>query len=315
MEVQGSGSIIRNPVFVEMAGIMYRENKHAIKYIVPGVLIIILFIYIPVIMNFRYSFFSWASYSKEKRFIGFENYIRLFHDDVFYTALFNNTAYAIISVVFQIGLSLIIAWILEQKFLGNASKFFRIVFYIPSVISMTVVGLLWQMIYNPNIGLLNPLLEVIGLRNLTRDWLGDKNTAIYAVISVSQWQYIGSTMMLFIVAMQKIPQELFESAAIDGAGGMKQFIYVAVPQCKEAILMNLIVTIVNAFKVFDEVYIMTGGGPGRSTEVLGTYLYRAAFRNNEMGYATAISTVLFLITFFISVFQLQFYRRQIGDSK
>mgnify|MGYP005772935243 FL=1 len=292
---------------------MYNKKTRAAKYIIPGVLLITLFIYIPLIFNFGYSFFSWASYSKEKTFVGLSNYTRLFADDVFYTALFNNTMYALISVVFQIGLSLVIAWVLEQRFLRDSGKVFRVIYYIPSVISMTVVGLLWQMIYNPNIGLLNPILEAIGLKGLTRDWLGDKNTAIYAVIAVSQWQYIGSTMMLFIVAMQRIPMELFESSSLDGANGVQQFFYVVIPQCKEAILMNLVVTIVNAFKVFDEVYIMTGGGPGRSTEVLGTYLYRAAFRNNEMGYATAISSILFLITFALSIFQFQYYRKQMGE--
>lgn len=183
--------------------------------------------------------------------------------------------------------------------------FFRTVFFIPSVISIAVVGLLWQLLYNPEIGLINEALRAIELYEWTRPWLGESETAIYAVVAVSQWQYMGYIVMLFLIAMHKIPAEYYEASTIDGANRIQTFIYITLPQIKEMILVGSMITLIGAFKVFDEVYVMTGGGPGRSTEVLGTMLYRAAFRNDEMGYASAIATAIFVITLSLSLLQIK----------
>jgi raffinose/stachyose/melibiose transport system permease protein len=274
-------------------------------YILPALFLILSLVFLPIVLNLYNSLFRWNSFDTGRTFVGLEYYIRLFKDPVFYTALKNNSLYAIISLVFQVGGGLIIAAILEDKLIRRFQPFFRTVFFIPSVISIAVVGLLWQLLYNPEIGLVNGALKAIGQSEWARSWLGDSEVAIYAVVAVSQWQYTGYMVMLFLIAMQKIPFEYYEAAMIDGASRIKTFFNITVPQIKEMLLVGSVITVIGAFKVFDEVYIMTSGGPGRSTEVLGTMLYRSAFRNDEMGYASTIGTVVFVITLTLSLVQLK----------
>ncbi len=281
---------------------LYENKRSTFLYLLPAITLILIFIYLPIVLNIAYSLFRWSAFSN-KVYVGLQNYKRLFKDPIFYTALRNNALYAVISVIFQVGLGLILAAILEEKFIRRYQGFFRTVYFIPSVISLTVVGLLWQMIYNPNIGILNAALKAIGLERFVYDWLGNGKTAIYAVIAVSQWQYTGYIMLLFLVAIQEISPELYEAAMIDGANRIQVFLNVTVPQVKEMIMVCVAITIIGAFKVFDEVYVMTAGGPGRASEVLATYMYRSAFRNDEMGYAAAIAFVIFAITFTLSFLQ------------
>lgn len=200
---------------------------------------------------------------------------------------------------------MLIAALLEEKWMRRSQPFFRTVYFLPSMISLTVVGILWQTIYSPVFGIVNPLLEKLGLGMLATDWLGNTRTAVFSVIAVSQWQYFGYTMVLFLVAMQGVPADLYESAIIDGANSFQRFIHITIPNIREIILVNCMITIIGAFQVFDEIYIMTGGGPGRSSEVLGTYLFRTGFRNDEMGYASAIATMVFFVTFVFSVIQMR----------
>ncbi len=276
-------------------------------YTFPALALVFGFIYLPIIQNFIFSLYRWNAFSVEKVFVGFNYYVRLFNDKTFYIALRNNSLFAIISLIFQVGFGLVIASILEEKFVRKLQPFFRTVFFIPSIISLTVVGLLWVFIYDPYIGILNAALKALGLGRFAYAWLGNPKTAIYAVIAVSQWQYIGYIVMLFLVAIQKIPPELYEAAMIDGANRVQTFFFITIPRVKAMILLTSMITIIGAFKVFDEVYVMTFGGPGRSTEVLATYLYRSAFRNDEMGLAAALGCVIFVVTFILSVFQIKLF--------
>lgn len=282
-----------------------RENKIApYAYIFPALLLIIVFVYIPIVQNFYFSFFKMSSYSTTTTFVGFENYIKIFSDDIFYTALRNNILYAVISLIFQVGLGLFLAILLESKYVSpKLQAFFRSIYFVPSVISITVVALLFQFIYNPEMGILNGILNAIGLGSLTHAWLGESKTAIFSIIAMSQWQYVGYIMMLFIVAIQKIPEELYEAAEIDGATGLQKALLITVPLVRDMSLVTSVITIIGAFKVFAEVYVMTSGGPGTSSHVLGTYLYRSAFINDEMGYASAIGVIIFIITISLSILQ------------
>ena len=282
-----------------------RKRFIVLAYTLPAMVLMLLFVYYPLVQNFIYSFYRWSAFSAGKEFVALDNYRRLFCDPVFDIAVRNNLLYALVSVVCQCGIGLVLAAILEEKFLRRYQGFFRTVFFVPAVISMTVIGLLWQLIYNPNIGIVNALLEVLKLGRFAHEWLGDSRTAIYAIILVSQWQYTGYIMLLYLVAMQKIPAELYESARIDGAGPARCFFSITIPQIKEMILVCTVITIIGSFKLFDEIYVMTAGGPGRSTEVLATTMYRAGFRNDEMGYAAAFAVVLFLITFAFTLIQIK----------
>lgn len=287
---------------------LYKNKKIIILYLFPAMVLILLFIYYPIFQNFAYSLFRWSAFSPKKVFVGLANYKRLIHDPIFTIAIKNNTLYALISVICQCGIGLILAAILEEKFVRRFQPLFRTIYFLPAVISMTVIGLLWQLVYNPNIGIVNALLNALGLSKFNHVWLGESQTAIYAVIFVSQWQYVGYIMLLYLVAIQKIPQELYESAMIDGANRVRCFFHITIPQIKEMILVTTVITVIGSFKLFDEIYVMTAGGPGRSTEVLASYMYRAAFRNDEMGYAAAFATVIFIVTFLLTLVQLKLSR-------
>jgi len=288
-----------------------KEHKIApYVYIFPALLLIIVFVYIPIIQNLYFSFFKMSSYSTTQTFIGLQNYIRIFSDDIFYTALWNNIFYAIISLVFQVGLGLFLAILLESKHVSpKLQTFFRSIYFVPSVISITVVSLMFQFVYDPQLGILNGILNAVGLGSLTHAWLGEARTAIFSIIAMSQWQYVGYIMMLFIVAIQKIPEELYEAADIDGATDIQKALLITVPMVRDMTLVTSVITIIGAFKVFAEVYVMTTGGPGNASQVLGTYLYRAAFVNDEMGYASAIGVIIFLITISLSILQTRLSKR------
>ncbi|MBG9447980.1 ABC transporter permease [Cytobacillus firmus] len=277
-------------------------------YIAPCLLLMGVFVYYPILENFRFSFYEFSAFSPDKVFVGFENFLTLFKDEVFYIALKNNIWYAVISIIFQVFGGLVLAAILEDPITRLVSSFFRTVFFLPVVISITVIALLFSFIYNPDIGLLNSLLALLGLEEWTRAWLGQSETAIFAVIAVSQWQSIGYIMMLFIIAIQAIPKELYEAADIDGAGKIRKFIYVTVPQVKEMLFVASLITLTGAFTVFNEPYILTGGGPGNASEVLGTLLYNSAFFKDQMGYASAIATVILILTLLVSLVQMKLFK-------
>jgi len=278
-----------------------------VLFMLPTVLIITVFLYFPVILNFVNSLFQWSAFSTQRRFVGAANYIKMFGDEVFRTAIFNNLVFMAVSVVFQIGLSLVMAAALEEKFMRRFQPFFRTVYFLPSLLMVTVTGIMFQIIYNPLIGLVNPLLELLGLDASGVDLLGSASSAIWAVVAVSQWQYIGYTLILFLVAMQNIPAQLYEAAELDGVGPVRKFFSITLPQIREMLMVNMIVTMTGSIKVFDEVWVMTGGGPGRATETLGSMLYRAGFRNDEMGYASAVAFFVFLVTSLIAIFQIKHY--------
>jgi len=283
------------------------KNKYTpYLFILPALILILIFVYIPIVQNFYFSFFRMNSYSPGQTFIGLDNYKDIFQNDIFYTAIVNNVWYAVISLIVQVGLGLVLAITLESKLLGKERKFFRTIYFIPSVIAIAAVGLMFYYIYNPNLGLLNAVISMFTEGNFRYAWLGDPNTAIFAVIAMSQWQFTGYIMILLIVAIQKIPQELYEVAEIDGASSFQKAIYVTIPQIKEMILVTSVITVIGAFKLFTEIFVTTRGGPYDTTQVLGTFMYKTAFFYDKMGYAAAIAVIIFFITFTTSVFQIKF---------
>jgi raffinose/stachyose/melibiose transport system permease protein len=277
----------------------------------PALLLLGTFVYLPILENVRYSFHQWSSLSPTWTFVGLDNYRTLFADPIFWRALSNNLTYAVLSVVVQVGLSLVLAAILEAGlFSGRLSSFFRVSLFIPSILPITVVGFLWTLLYQPSLGLLAQALEAIGLGDLSRAWLGEEETALLAVVAVSQWQWTGYIAVLFVVAIRAIPRELYEAAALDGAGRIRQFWHVTVPGVRETTLLMACITIFGAIKVFDIVWVMTAGGPNNASEVLGTYMYRSAFRNDLVGYAAAVAVVIFVLTSAFGLLQIKLQRER-----
>lgn len=286
---------------------LYKNKKMLLVFLLPAVAAVALLIFLPVIVNVYYSLFKWTAYSKTMDFVGLRYIKKLFTDDTIWLAVTNNVKYAVVSIIFQVGLGLIIAYLLNSFANSRYAAVTRVIIFIPAVVSLTAIGLLWVIGYSPSIGFVNPLLEKIGLSSLTNDWLGNAKTAMWAVIMVSQWQYIGEMVMLYTVGLQSVPLEIYESAKIDGASGLQTFFRITIPLIKSTILMNTTITIIGAFMVFDEVYVMTSGGPGNATEVLATLMYKTGFRKDNMGYASAIGVLLFVITFAFSFIQMRMY--------
>lgn len=283
-------------------------RKHITPYLFlsPALLLMVVFVYEPVIQNLRNSFYKWSAFSVNWEYVGWENFRRVLYDEIVYSSLLNNFWYAVISVAFQVCFALMLAALIESHILPRlAGNFFRTVLFLPSVLAITIIGVMWQLIYNPSIGLINQFLSQIGLDAWRHTWLGEEDTAIFSIIAVSQWQWTGYIMILFIVAIQAIPKDLYESARIDGANGIQQFWYITLPGVQQTFLVMVIITVIGAMKVFDIVWVMTAGGPNHASETIGNYLYRVGFRNDEMGYASALAIVMFVITFMLSIIQLR----------
>lgn len=287
---------------------VYKNKKIIFLYLAPVLIGLGLFVYYPLIRSIGDSLYEWVSYSPDRKWVGLDNYIQIFSNDQIWTILKNNVLYAMISVLCQVFLAMVLAACLEEVFMHRFQKFFRTVLFLPSLISMSVIGIMWKCIFSPNNGLLNTFIHAIGFENVTPLWLGDANLAIFCCIFVSQWQYIGYCMLMDLVGIQKIPSEMYESAKIDGAGSIKRFFYITLPMGKESMLVTAIITVIGSFKIFTEIQIMTGGGPGRATEVLATAMYRAAFTNDEMGVASAYAIIIFVITLVLSLIQMKVSR-------
>lgn len=280
---------------------MYRNSIRSaitpLLFLAPALLLVAVFVYYPVVENVRLSLFSWSAFSPEPVWAGLNNYRQLLADPVFWTALKNNVLYAVVSIIFQVGGALVLGAILEETLVKRFRVFFRSVYFIPTVISITVVGLLFQFLYDPQMGLIDQLLAALGHANWARAWLGDERTAIWAVIAMSQWQSVGYLTLLFIVSIQRIPRELYEAAALDGASRMRIFFHITVPLVREMTVLASIITISGAFMVFNDIMVTTQGGPNNASQTLATWMYQSAFSNDQMGYASAIATIIFLITF------------------
>ena len=274
----------------------------------PALTLFAIFILIPVAMTIVGSFFSFGLTSPTWSFAGFENYVRAFNDHVFWLALRNNLIIVFGSILTQIGFGTILAALLDRG-IRRGSTFFRTLIFAPMVISSVAVGLIWLMIFDPNIGPLNRIIKSVGLTPPMLGWLGDPNLAIWMFLVVAAWQYTGFMMVLVLAGLQGVPQELYQAAALDGARGVRAFWYITLPSIRNILIVAVLITSIGAFKVFDLIYVTTRGGPANATEVLGTYIYLQAFNIGNMGYANAIAVFLLIIAVVLGWLQLKYSRR------
>lgn len=281
-----------------------------LAWVVPALALVGVFVYFPLVENFGFSTLKWDIFSGSQEYVGLANYTKLVEDPVFWTSFGNNVLFAVVSIVFQVFGSLVLAALIEGVRSERWQRALRAIYFIPCAISLTVAGLLFYFIYEPNLGLLNHLLQAVGLDGLRHSWLGEEGTAMPAVMAMSQWQGFGYSTLLFAVAIQRIPREIYQAAALDGTGPIRRFWHVTVPLVREMTGVMIMLTISGAFQVFNEVMVMTSGGPNNSTQVLGTWLYRSGFVRNDFGYAAAIATVIFVVTLAIAVAQLWVARRR-----
>ena len=276
------------------------QNFAAWIFIAPAILGTFIFILIPVICSFGLSFTSWDMLNPIN-FVGLENYKLLLRDGLFYKILLNTIVFALSTSILGVIIPLILAAILNSKIRG--SEFYKTAYFLPFITPMVVVGIVWAWIFDPNIGFLNQVL------NIHINWLYDSKFAMPALIIVSVWKLIGYNMIIFLSAFSSVSQSLFEAAKIDGANAYQTFKNVTIPLLSPTIFFVVIITAISSFQVFDLIYLMTQGGPFDSTNVLVYSIYKNAFEYFNIGKASAIAYVLFVIILVLTLIHWHFRKK------
>ena len=259
----------------------------------------------PLLYSFYYSFTNWNGFSPVYDFVGFYNFLKVFRDPLFANAIKNTLIWTLSAILLPTLLGLFLALMLDTKIKG--SNFYKSIFYLPICLAPVVVGQIWIWIYQPDWGLLNTLLSGFGFEDYTLAWLANPKTSLFAVIIAWSWQQTGLAMVIFLSGLTTIPNNLLEAAEIDGAAKYQKIFKIVIPLLKPSTIVVVALSVINSLKGFDIVYIMTGGGPFHSSDTLAIFMYNESFKKYLMGYGSAISVVLFMITLVIIVF----YFRQI----
>lgn len=267
-------------------------------FITPAFICFLLFLLIPAVMAIVMSFTSYNVFTPME-FIGFKNYIRAFQDTYFGIAMKNICLYVLMFVPAVVILSFLLALLLNQKVRGV--KTFRVLFYLPCLTSAVAAAIVWKWLMNPSGGLLNNMLEAIGLPPGT--WLNNSRTALASIVIICVWSTLASNIMIYLAALQNVPSSVYESARLDGAGWFKQMIHITVPLVAPTTYFVLTMALIGAFQVFDQIYVLTSGGPAHATTVPLYLIYTNAFKESQMGYACAQSMLLFLLIMAVTLIQ------------
>jgi multiple sugar transport system permease protein len=296
---------VESAATVPRTGRRRSEALPAFFFLLPNIAGFLLFTLVPIIAAFALSLYDWPLIS-EPKFIGFGNYIRLFaKDPLFGQVIWNTLVYVVFYVAANLVVSLALAVWLSQEIRGI--KIFRAIFFLPVLVPPVAISLIWQWIYAPGNGLINALLAVFGLQG--PNWLGDTHWAMASLILMSVWQLFGYNMLIFIAGIKGIPQALYESASIDGAGGWARFWWITVPMLSPSIFFAMVMTLITSFQTFDQVFVLTNGGPGSATEILGLYVYNNAFLWFRMGYGAAVAVIMFLFILAVTILQMRLQRK------
>ncbi len=266
--------------------------------LVPAVLLYTILRIYPIIQGIYLSLFRWSGVSPQKEFIGLGNFVTLFSDPQFYLAFKNTLIIAAVCVVSQLLIGFALAWISFRR--NKTGRLFQSVVLVPYLTSLVIVGTIWTWILDPSMGVLNNLLGLLSLSSLKQAWLGNPVTALLSILLVMNWQGFGLYVIFFVVGLQTIPKFLYDSAKVDGLSDFQTIRRVILPMLKEVIVVGFILIITASFKTFELIYVMTGGGPAYSTEVLASYLYRSAFEMLKAGYGGAIANVMLVVALIIT---------------
>lgn len=286
------------------------NDKRAIMiFVLPSFLLFTLIVILPIFMSGYYSMLEWDGIG-EGKFIGLKNFVDLFANssDGFVKSVWNSLILAVLSVFVQLPIALILALVLASGVKGEG--FYRTVFFIPVIISTVVIGQLWMKVYNPEYGLLNTLLNNIGLGSLTRAWLGEPETALISAFIPSVWQYIGYHMLLMYASIKSIPDEIYEAAKIDGASAINTAIQITIPLIRPIIKVCITFAIIGSLKVFDLVYILTNGGPIHSSEVPSTLMYNTIFNKYMYGSGSAMAIFIVLECLVLTIIVQKFFKAE-----
>ena len=289
----------------------HHKYRLIIPFLAPAILLYAVFVLWPYGQAIYISLTQWSGIASSPTFIGLGNYEKLVSDPFFRNALSHNFQLLVVLPIVTLSLALIFATLFTQGGQGvRGAQFYRVVFFFPQVMSVVIIGVLWQYIYNPIVGLLNATLSATGLGGLTRSWLGDQSLALWAVAAVVVWQAVGFYMVLFIAGMQSIPVSLYEAATLDGATKWDAFWGITIPLLWDNIRVAVIYIGIACLDLFTIVAVMTEGKPNRASDVVARYMYEVAFTNSQFGYASTIGVALLVLTLILSVLTLRFTQRE-----
>lgn len=288
------------------------SNRKTISVLViPGLLFFIFMVCIPIGMSVYYGMTDWTGIGSYQ-FVGLENFKNiLLNDRVFWLSLWNAMLLVLTTVLLQHPIAIFLAILLTH--LGKWEKLFRVLFFIPAVISIVVTSKLWSSIYHANFGLLNKVLDWLGLGMLQREWLGDPSIAIWALIFTIMWQGFGYALLLYYAGLQGIPQDLYEAAKLDGASNTQLYLKIVVPLLTPMIRVAVVLAVITCLKQMETVFLMTNGGPGDSTQFLGNYVYKAAFSSSLYGYGNAISVLFVVFCLVLTVVLNKLLKKDVGE--
>lgn len=287
-----------------------QERFTGLSMTLPAFIFFIFFIGIPIVRTVLLGFQEWNAIAPAE-WVGLDNYIHMLDDAVFQKAL-------LVTLVLTTGLTIIltiipqIVAVLYNMGWGYFGTIGRTMLFMPSIISWVVTGALWKLILDPNLGSLNTILGSVGLTALQHNWLGDRSLVLWSIGAVAIWQQLGLYVIIFYAGLQGIDQTLYEAASIDGANSLQRYLHVTVPGLRPVTLMVITLNMLNGIKLFDVIYVMTGGGPVNASQTLGTYIYRVAFANPGLpnfGYGSALSTVILFLCILVLLFQIWMNRR------
>ena len=289
-----------------------------VGFLLPAVLLYAIFVISPYLQAFQISTTNWRGLSPDFDYVGPDNFSRLLHDEYVLHALKNNAILLVALPLLTIVLGLFFASMLSiggrQDRAGvqgvRGAAFYRIVYFFPQVLSVAIVGVLWKEMYAPNTGLINAALRSVGLDGLAKPWLGDPDTAFWCVLAVMVWSNVGFYVVLFGAGMQSVPRDIFEAAALDGASRFTTLVRITVPLLWDTVQVAWVYLAIAALDGFALVQIITNGGPGFSSDVVGLRLYDTAFQDSQFGYASAIGVTMFFLTLSVAVAALRATRRE-----
>lgn len=275
----------------------------------PSILFFVFFISIPVIFTVALTFAEWKGFELSSiKFTGFNNYINLFKDKIFYKSLLNTTIFVILTTAALNIFGFLGALIIDTKIPGT--KFLKNAVFLPVLLSPIIIGIMWSRMLDA-FGIINKLLQSAHIIKLPILFLGNEKIALYTIIIATIWQFTGYDMLIYYAGLQGIPKDIIEAARIDGANEAKVILKIIIPSLSPVITIAMLLNIIGGYKVFDIVYVMTAGGPNRASEVLATYLFQQAFRFNNMGYASVIAVIIIILSLIISIVRFRLTKQSI----
>lgn len=263
-------------------------------YLFPGLLWYSFIVFVPIILAVYYGFFNWTGGAKMD-FIGVSNFLEVILDKVFQKSLYNNIYLTVVCLAGQIGIAFLLAFLLNGRHV-KFKGFHRVMGYFPAVLSAVIVGFIWNLIYDYNYGLINSFLSLIGMGDKGQAWLNNDKLVLPLVAIPLIWQFIGYYMIILMSALSSVDPQIFEMAEIDGASGWKKAVFITLPLIKNTLIVCITLCIAGNMKIFDLIYALTDGGPGYSSSVMAMYAYKSSFLSYKMGYGSAMSIVILVVS-------------------